>query len=165
MEIERKYAVQSIPENLLEYPCKQIEQGYLAQNPIIRIRKSNEEYYMTYKSKFGLEQNKNQSAIINNEIELPLTESAYEHLRGKVDGNLIKKKRYLIPLDDAHMAELDIFEDKLQGLVFVEVEFPYIDAALKFKPPSWFGKDLSLDTRFSNYFLSTIANYQALGLE
>ena len=29
MEIERKYLVKSIPENLKDYPCRVMEQGYL----------------------------------------------------------------------------------------------------------------------------------------
>ena len=30
MEIERKYLLDQLPENLTSYPCKKIEQGYLS---------------------------------------------------------------------------------------------------------------------------------------
>ena len=44
MEIERKFTVAALPENLCEYPCLVIEQAYLNTDPVIRIRRQNEEY-------------------------------------------------------------------------------------------------------------------------
>lgn len=158
MEIERKYEVINIPGDLAEYEQKQIEQGYLCHNPIIRIRKSNDDYILTYKSKFGLAPVSKESAIINNEVELPLTKEAYLTLREKTEGNMIYKTRYLIPLQDNLIAELDVFEGLLKGLLFAEVEFPDVKTADDFVPPSWLGKDLSGDKRFSNYHLSKLSS-------
>ena len=115
MEIERKYLIHQLPEALDSYPCRMIEQGYLNTDPVIRIRKDNDSYELTYKSK-GL--------LARQEYNLPLTANAYAHLLTKIDGRLIKKKRYMIPLDSGLTAELDIFEDGLAPLKLVEVEFP-----------------------------------------
>ena len=49
MEIERKYTIKKLPENLESYPCHHIEQAYLNVNPVVRVRKQDDEYYMTYK--------------------------------------------------------------------------------------------------------------------
>lgn len=163
MEIERKYWVKELPENLMQYKYKKIEQGYLCHNPTIRIRKSNEDYILTYKSKLGLEPVEQGGPLINNEVELPLTEEAYQTLRGKTDGNMIYKTRYLIPLWDGLTAELDIFEGLLQGLRLVEVEFSDLQGADDFCPPVWFGKDLSGDRRFTNYHLSKLCDLSELG--
>ena len=38
MEIERKYLIRELPERLEQYPCRQIEQGYLNTDPVVRIR-------------------------------------------------------------------------------------------------------------------------------
>ena len=51
MEIERKYLIKKLPENLESYPCRHIEQGYLCTAPVVRIRKDNDKYELTYKSK------------------------------------------------------------------------------------------------------------------
>ena len=51
MEIERKYLILTLPENTEQYPCRIIEQGYLNTEPVIRIRRDNEKYELTYKSK------------------------------------------------------------------------------------------------------------------
>jgi CYTH domain-containing protein len=164
MEIERKYAIDKFPSDLTQYQYKKIEQGYLCHKPIVRIRKSNENYILTYKSKIGLEENVHTSAIVNQEVELPLTKEAYQTLRSKTEGNIIYKTRYLVPLNDGLMAEIDIFEQQLQGLVIVEVEFADEKSADKFIKPDWFGKELSADKRYSNYYLSTISSYEELGI-
>ncbi|MDF2941656.1 MAG: adenylate cyclase [Herbinix sp.] len=164
MEIERKYAIHNLPGDLSQYQYKKIEQGYLCHNPIIRIRKSNENYILTYKSNFGLKKQVDGGAIINNEVELPLTEDAFLTLKKKTDGNIIHKTRYLIPLQAGVTAELDVFEGLLTGLIFVEVEFEDENAANEFNPPAWFGKELSSDKRFSNYQLSKLSSFEELGL-
>lgn len=91
MEIERKYLVSELPETLNNYPYRTIEQGYLNTDPVIRIRRDDEKYELTYKSK-GL--------MTREEYNLPLTKEAYEHLLSKIDGRLIKKKRYMLPLGE-----------------------------------------------------------------
>lgn len=164
MEIERKYEINHLPGDLAQYSYKKIEQGYLCHNPTIRIRKSNDDYILTYKSKFGIEQGREGSPLINNEIELMLTEESYLVLKSKTDGNYIYKTRYLVPIPGGLTAELDVFEGALTGLIFVEVEFPDEKAADEFVPPEWFGKELSSDKRYSNYHLSRLSGLEELGL-
>lgn len=145
MEIERKYLVRKLPENLEQYNKKKIAQGYLCTEPVVRIRRSNNDYYMTYKGD-GL--------MVREEYNLPLTQEAYEHLRPKIDGLLIAKTRYLIPLDNKLTAELDVFEEDLNGLVIVEVEFNSVEEANAFHAPDWFGEDVTNSGKYHNSHLS-----------
>ena len=145
-EIERKYLVKQVPENLASYPFHEIEQGYLCTEPVVRIRRQDEEYYLTYKSK-GL--------MIREEYNLPLTEDAYFHLREKIDGRLISKRRYLIPLDP-YTIELDVFHSPKDDLILAEVEFPSEEDALTFTPPDWFGEDVTNSSFYHNSRLSTL---------
>ena len=147
MEIERKYLVQQLPESLSGYPCRIIEQGYLNTDPVVRIRRDNEKYELTYKSKVFM---------TRMEYNLPLTQEAYEHLLTKIDGRLIQKKRYMIPLTNDLTAELDIFEGDLAPLILVEVEFSSEEAALAFVPPSWFGDDVTFSGKYHNSTLSKL---------
>ena len=89
MEIERKFTVKHLPDNLTDYPCLLIEQGYLCTAPVVRIRRQDDAFYLTYKGA-GL--------LAREEYNLPLTAEAYLHLRPKTDGNLITKRRYRIPI-------------------------------------------------------------------
>ena len=145
MEIERKYLVRKLPENLEQYNKKKIAQGYLCTEPVVRIRRSNDDYYMTYKGD-GL--------MVREEYNLPLTQEAYEHLRPKIDGLLIAKTRYLSPLDNKLTAELDVFEEDLNGLVIVEVEFNTVEEANAFHAPDWFGEDVTNSGKYHNSYLS-----------
>lgn len=148
MEIERKFLIRKLPENLREFPCRTLEQGYLNTDPVIRIRKDNEKYELTYKSK---------GFMCREEYNLPLTESAYQHLLPKIDGRLIRKKRYRIPLEHtALVVELDVFEGDLAPLTLAEVEFPDETSAASFTPPAWFGEEVTFSGRYHNSFLSMV---------
>lgn len=147
MEIERKFLVKTMPEHLENYKNKKIAQGYLCTNPVVRIRRSNDEYYLTYKGS---------GMMAREEYNLPLTQEAYEHLLPKIDGLLISKTRYLIPLDHALTAELDIFEKDLSPLTIVEVEFESIEEANAFTPPEWFGEDVTNSRKYHNSYLSQL---------
>ncbi|MBR5577474.1 MAG: adenylate cyclase, partial [Lachnospiraceae bacterium] len=50
MEIERKYTINTLPD-LSAYPYLLMEQAYLNTDPVIRIRRENDDYYLTYKGK------------------------------------------------------------------------------------------------------------------
>jgi len=91
MEIERKYLLDQLPENLTSYPCKKIEQGYLSTEPVVRIRRSDDEYYLTYKSK-GL--------MVREEYNLPLTKESYLHLRRSHLKNTLSAAAYRNGSDD-----------------------------------------------------------------
>lgn len=128
MEIERKYLVSHIPDNLSEYHCRQIEQGYLSTNPVVRVRRDNDEYYLTYKGK---------GMMVREEYNLPLNREAYEHLIQKADGNVITKKRYEIPDNTGYTIELDIFEGVFAGTVLAEVEFDSVEEADSYVAPEF----------------------------
>lgn len=159
MEIEKKFMITRMPKGLDQFESKHIEQGYLCSDPVIRIRKSNEIYYMTYKAR---KMKENQKALCCDEVEVPLSKEAFEHLKEKVDNNLIKKIRYIIPLSNNLKAELDVFLDKLDGLTMVEVEFPDEEMVASFIAPDWFGKEVTFDKRFTNNYLATIDNISQL---
>lgn len=147
MEIERKYLLKELPEDLFSFPCRQIEQAYLSIQPVIRIRRLNEDYILTCKSD-GL--------LARQEVELPLTKEAYNHLLPKADGTIISKTRYIIPLTDGLQIELDVFHGALNGFIMAEVEFPTLEMAETFTPPAWFGEDVTLNPAFHNSNLSTM---------
>lgn len=177
MEIERKYLIdgpENLPAGYEAYPSQHIEQGYLCTSPVVRVRQSDEDYYLTYKGK-GL--------LAREEYNLPLTREAYEHLIQKADGIILTKRRYRIPLhhysascddsmspdgagspdqtassdctDSSELTiELDIFEGAYQGLILAEVEFPTLEEAESFTPPAWFGRDVTFSGEYQNSKLS-----------
>lgn len=145
-EIERKFLINRLPENLDKYPFHLIVQGYLSTDPVVRVRRSDDEYYLTYKGK---------GFLSREEYNLPLTKESFEHLAAKADGNIISKKRYLIPIEGTLLTiELDVFDKPFAPLVLAEVEFKTEAEALDFVPPEWFGEDVTHDTEYHNSTMS-----------
>ena len=124
MEIERKFLIKSLPDNLESYSCDTLIQAYISTEPVIRVRKKNEDYILTLKSA-GL--------LAREEIEMSLTEESFKHLLSKKDG---------------------IFSGDLAPLMLAEVEFPDIDSANAYNAPAWFGPEVTMDSRFHNSSLS-----------
>ena len=149
MEIERKFLISKdmLPKELADYKKNELEQAYLITEPVLRIRRKNDEYILTYKST-GL--------MSREEIEMPLTKEAYEKLLTKTDGNVISKTRYLIPEKDGLTIELDVFHKTFEGLLLAEVEFDSEESAASYTPPKWFGKDVTMENTYHNSTLSLL---------
>lgn len=145
MEIERKFLTLEIPFSLKGFVCKEMTQSYVSFQPTIRIRRSGDSYYLTVKGK---------GHLAREEFELIISWEEYERLRLKIEGREIVKKRYLIPLEDGLVAELDVYEGELAGLFTTEVEFPNMAAAEAFIPPFWMGQDVSYDKAYKNTSLA-----------
>ena len=140
MEIERKFLIDKDSFDYEKYPSKELVQGYLNRTPVVRVRKEDDEYYLTYKGS-GL--------MIREEYNLPLTKEAFENLIKKSDFNIIKKKRFFIPFGDLTV-ELDEFAPPFAPLLMAEVEFESKEAAESFVPPKWFGKEVTNDPEYHN---------------
>ena len=138
MEIERKFLVKKLPDDLSKYNCIEMEQGYLNTAPVVRVRRENDDYVLTYKGD-GL--------MARREENLPLNKDSFNNLLSKCDGRIISKTRFLIPLEDEYK--------DLDGLIVVEVEFAAIDDANSFNPPEWFGADVTMDGKYHNSYLSS----------
>jgi CYTH domain-containing protein len=170
IEIEKKFLVKEMPKDLGNCPFHLIEQGYLNVHPAIRVRKEDDSYYMTYKGT-----DESYEGIGKVEYNMPLNQESYEHMIEKADGNVITKKRYLVPLNDdafsseyleAHhelkdrisegrmKIELDGFEGVFEGRILAEVEFPDEEAAANYKPAAWFSEDVTGDLKYSNSTMS-----------
>lgn len=145
MEIERKFLITKLPDNLNNYKCRIIEQGYLSTNPVVRVRKDNDDYYLTYKGS---------GMMVREEHNLPLTKEAYDHLIQKADGNIITKRRYEIPTINNLIIELDIFEGPFSGVILAEVEFESEVQANTYTPPEWFSKDVTNCSEYHNSHMS-----------
>lgn len=156
MEIERKFLIKELPE-LSACSYHDIEQAYLCTCPVVRIRREDKQYYLTYKGG---------GMMAREEYNLPLTPQAYAHLLPKADGNVITKRRYLIPLPSPVSktpgyvfsapltVELDVFAGKFEGLLLAEVEFASMEDAKEFVPPDWFLEDVTMNPAYHNSNMS-----------
>lgn len=145
-EIERKFLVEYIPD-LEGASSRNILQGYINLSPEVRIRKDGINFYLTKKS---------DDLLVREEMEEEISFKVFEMLKYAIVGNLISKRRYVLPLDEKLSAELDIYQGLLEGLFTVEVEFPSVDEAASFVCPDWFGEEITYDKRYKNKNLANI---------
>ena len=147
MEIERKFLVKNIPLDLKEYDKAHIEQGYLSFNPEVRLRNKNGKYYLTVKGN---------GTISREEYETEISCQTYNELSSKMQGRLLVKDRYNIPLDTNCLAELDVYVNIAGITSTVEVEFTSIESANGFTLPNWFGLEVTSDEKYKNKNLASI---------
>jgi len=145
MEIEKKFLTEKIPFDIKKFPKKELRQCYISTSPTIRLRKEENTYFLTVKSK---------GKIVREEFELEITEEEYNRLKLKSETPEVIKTRYFVPVENNLTAEVDIYYGDLEGLMTTEVEFPSLEDADKFTAPDWFGKDVSSDNRYKNTNLS-----------
>ena len=146
MEIERKYLIKDLPADLDAYPFHIIEQAYICTDPVIRIRRQDDEYYLTCKGT---------GMLSREECNLPMSAAAYENLMKKTEGIVIRKRRHLLPAQNGLTIELDCFEGVHSPLVIAEVEFESEEQANAFTAPDWFAAEVTYDGRYHNSWLST----------
>ena len=146
-EIERKFLVRELPQNLAAFPHAEIAQGYLAIAPggvQVRLRQAGDRHTLTYKRNVG-------AARI--EREIALTEEQFAVLWPATGGMRLTKTRYDIPLGDL-VVEIDVYRERHEGIIVAEVEFPDERAAREFVVPDWLGADVTHDDRYSNQLLA-----------
>ena len=148
MEIERKFLVPDLPDNLERHPSAAIDQGYLALMPEgveVRIRRKGPDCFLTVKHGPGLNRI---------EVELPLPAAQFDLLWPLAAGRQLRKIRYDLPGPDGLVFELDVYAGALAGLQTVDVEFPDVASAHAFQPPAFFGREIGGDPDYRNERLS-----------
>jgi adenylate cyclase len=146
-EIERKYLLKRLPENLNRSRRYVIAQGYLATEPAgrqVRLRRKAKTATLTFKVGRGAHRE---------EREIKLSSKQFAALWPGTVGRRLYKLRYEIPWRNL-VIEIDIYRRRHSGLVVAEVEFPDRATCRKFKPPSWFGREVTGEKRYSNVRLA-----------
>jgi len=146
-EIERKFLIKSLPENLEQYPHEDIVQGYLAINENgneVRLRQKGNKYFQTVKS---------EGEKIRFESEIEITEEQFNSLWEATKGKRIEKTRYEIPCENG-IIELDIYRGDLDGLLSAEIEFSNEEDSNKFIIPEWLSTEVTNDKEYKNQNLA-----------
>ena len=148
MEIERKFLVASDDWR------KEVNSGRRFQQAVVfsqgdrtlRVRTvDGKQARLTLK--IGVEGSK----MSRHEFEYDVPIADAEELLKLASGNTISKTRYDIPYGN-HIWEIDVYDGNLEGLVVAEVEMKSEDENPEL--PSWLGRELTGDRRFSNQALA-----------
>ena len=147
-EIERKFLIDRLPPEIVKARRYPIQQGYLVTEPDdrhVRLRKAGRNASLTFKLVRG---------HVRDEREIKLTPKQFAALWPGTKGRRLQKTRYEIPWKN-FLIEIDVYRGKNKTLVVAEVEFASRAAWRKFKPPKWFGREVTGVKRYSNIRLAT----------
>lgn len=146
-EIERKFLLRKVPSLADGQRSVEIEQGYLAidKETEVRVRRADQDRFITVKGGRG---------EVRDEIEIAISEEQLAALWPLTEGRRLSKRRLVVTLERGLEAELDVFEDGLEGLLIAEVEFESEAESHEFEPPEWFGEEVTGDGRYSGQSLA-----------
>src|SRR6266481_1278550 len=146
-EIERKFLLKRLTKELKRSRRYVIAKGYLATEPAgrqVRLRKKGKTASLTFKMGRG---------AAREEREIKLSPKQFAALWPATAGRRLRKLRCEIPWRNL-LIEIDIYRGRHSGLVVAEVEFPNRAMCRKFKRPSWFGREVTGEKRYSNVRLA-----------
>ncbi|WP_322904118.1 CYTH domain-containing protein [Paenibacillus sp. SGZ-1009] len=146
-EIERKYLLSHLPDDLVITRTQEIDQTYLAStdHESLRVRRllSNgaESFTMTHKAGRG---------IARDETEFQIGRELYEQLTERLHVIPLRKTRHKVQMD-GHSYDLDIYHNTVQqGLITIEIEFESEDEYYAYQAPAWFGEDVTEQGQYVN---------------
>ncbi len=155
-EIERKFLIDGFPTEWVPVEEATVWQGYLATDPVVRIRKKEMGDTCSYRLCF-----KGQGTLVRREIELPLDEDTYSELCELLPAPPICKVYKIYTLPDGHRLECSLVDpDTPTSFYYAEVEFPSREEADAFTPPDFLGREV---TEQPGYTMAEYWKYKKLG--
>jgi len=149
IELERTFLAKIIPTGLENCKHKEVMDVYLpkeAEHPVLRLRKNGDSYEMTKKEPVsGTDSSK------LTEHTIPLTKQEFDALR-KIKGKEVRKIRYYYEYE-GRTAEVDVFQDKLKGLVLIDFEFSMEEEKEHFKMPDFCLTEVTQEELFAGGML------------
>lgn len=145
-EIERRFVVKSVDSDVFQGPCVYIDQGYIEKN--LRVRVQSDEVFprctLTLKTGKGLVRQELTEKLDHRVATMLLDSTKYR----------LQKMRYF--LDDW---ELDVYENKLKGLIIAERECKTEDEAHALVLPTWLKDSVEVTDTLTNRQLAKMAYF------
>ncbi|TFH08561.1 MAG: CYTH domain-containing protein [Candidatus Thorarchaeota archaeon] len=146
-EIERKFIVKNDGwKKCVLLKKLNVKQGYISKSVQhqFRVRTTNDSASLTIKGpKKGLTRDEFEYAI-------PLNDAA-ELLKMSVTP-IISKTRHYVRDEAQQVWEVDVYKGTNRGLVVAEIELANEKQSVK--PPTWIGKEVSHDKRYTNSYIA-----------
>ena len=133
IELERTFLAKYLPEGLENCKRKEILDIYIptdSRHPTLRIRKNGDKYEITKKEPIA-----NDPSEMKEETTT-LTKEEFDELNRSLNGKRIRKLRYYYKYK-GRVAEVDVFQDLLKGLIVIDFEFETVEEKNAFRIPEF----------------------------
>ncbi len=134
LELEKTYLAKNLPKGLQSCDFKEIIDIYIPkekEHPELRLRKNGNKYEITKKTPIDENDKSRQE-----EQNIILSGEEFNSLNKQIDGKRVHKIRYYFPYKD-RIAEIDIFQGDLEGLVVIDFEFEETEDIESFEMPNF----------------------------
>lgn len=134
IELEKTYLAKKLPEGLKSCKFKEIIDVYIpksSKHPKLRLRKNGNNFELTKKEPVD-----NTDASAQQEQTIILTEIEFNALNEQIEGKRVHKIRYFYDYN-GRIAEFDVFQKDLEGLVVVDFEFKTLKEKDNFQIPDF----------------------------
>lgn len=133
IELEKRFLVKELPDNIFASPSKEIIDQYIPKNSVhayVRVRKNGDHMMITKKKPIEGDSNRlKEETIVLDEAEWRALSS--------LPAKTLHKTRYFYEWNN-YVLEVGVFQGDLKGLVLVDVEFSSPEDMDSFTPPDWF---------------------------
>jgi len=148
LEIERKFLVLNDSYKDMATTHSRICQGYLTLNDrcSVRVRINGERGFLTIKSKAI------RGSFSRYEFEKEIALAEAEQLMALAMPGKVDKIRWIVPLGEGLVCEVDEFLDNNLGLVLAEIELE--SEQQSYPRPAFLGEEVTFDSRYFNSYLS-----------
>tara|TARA_Y100000310_G_C20518498_1_gene732431 strand:- start:550 stop:1062 length:513 start_codon:yes stop_codon:yes gene_type:complete len=139
IELEKTFLAKNLPPNLKDCKSKEIIDVYIpktSRHPTLRIRKNGDKYEATKKEPI-----QEGDASKQEEQTILLTEEEFNEFKN-LDGKVAHKIRYYYPYKNK-IAEIDVFQGPLKGLILVDFEFESEEEKEAFQTPDFCSNDIT----------------------
>ena len=133
IELELTFLAKKLPENLESCESKKIIDLYIengTNHADLRIRKNGDKYQITRKRPV-----ENSDSSIQEENDIQINEIEFNNLKSS-KAKKIEKNRFYYKLNN-NIAEIDVFEGDLKGLVLIDFEFKTDEEKNNFEKPDF----------------------------
>jgi CYTH domain-containing protein len=140
IELEKTYLAKHLPSGLRSCKCKEIIDVYIPKtsaHPKLRLRKNGDYFELTKKEPIN-----NGDASRQKEQTIILDETEFNARSQQFEGKRARKIRYLYDYR-GDMAEFDVFQDDLLGLVLIDFEFKTLTEKDNFQIPDFCLADIT----------------------
>lgn len=161
-EIEKKYLIKEIPENLENLPKEEITQFYTRDenDKSQRFRKTTS-YKNNRKTTKYYKTHKKWKWLVREETETTITEQEYiinfNYISSEKHPNIINKTRYHIPYKiNKHIFDIELnkFHWESEWFNMAEIEFSSIQESQTFTPPTRFDLEVTDYKEANNSYIS-----------
>ncbi|MDD2361444.1 MAG: CYTH domain-containing protein [Oscillospiraceae bacterium] len=148
MEIERKFLINSFPDDLPLIEEAVVYQGYISVNPIVRIRSKTSskgtDYILCFKGK---------GTLVRQETEIEIDEHTFKELKKLLNAPMIRKDYRVFRLPDGYNLECSLVDKgEPTEFMFAEIEFETLEQAEAYNPPELLNREV---TRDGSYGMAT----------